>query len=264
LAREHLGEIASAAEAAGREVMLSMEDAARTDAVLAVHAAVAERHPRVGVTLQAALHRTTGDLARVLARPGRVRLVKGAYAEGADVALPRGPALDTRYLALARTLAEAAVARGRACSVATHDPALLDAVLADLAGRRRERARRAAVRDAARRHPRPPRRARRGGPRHARVLVYGREWYLYLCPPARRAPALAPRRLADAVDAMPGAGGPTDAAAGDAPRRPAALRGPGGGSGSITAGRGAHACTRLHVPARPPGHADGRRSPARS
>ena len=36
---------------------------------------------QIGVVLQAALHRTEQDLARILALGARVRLVKGAYKE---------------------------------------------------------------------------------------------------------------------------------------------------------------------------------------
>lgn len=221
LAAAHLAEIAAAAEAAGREVVVSMEGSARTDAILRVHAAVAARHPRVGVTLQAALHRTPDDLARLLARGpaagggGRIRLVKGAYAEPTDRALPRGAALDARYAGLARTLLDAAGA-GRRVSIATHDPALLAAVVgaADVAGGAAAFDARALQFEML--HGVSPDRLDRlaaAGYATRVYLVYGREWWLYLCHRLAEHPPALLDALADVVDALPrdaGAPGPEE------------------------------------------------------
>ncbi|MGF1664066.1 MAG: proline dehydrogenase family protein [Kineosporiaceae bacterium] len=204
LATGHLAEIARAAGAAGREVMIGMEGSERTRAILDAHAAVAPDHPHVGITLQAALHRSDADLDTALARPGRVRLVKGAYAEPGAVAHPRGDALDAAYARLAARLV-AAAAEGHPVSVATHDPALLSSVLRDVEARggaagvpgleiemlhgvRADRL--AAV-------------AARGLPTRV-YLVYGREWWLYLCHRLAEHPPGLLGTLADAVEALAG------------------------------------------------------------
>ncbi|UQX05395.1 proline dehydrogenase family protein [Streptomyces sp. RerS4] len=124
--------IAAAAEARGGEVVLGMDRAPTVDAVLGVHRQLADRYANLGLTLQAHLHRTEDDIRRV-ALPGRmIRLVKGEFREPPEVALGRGPALDDRYLHLARRLLD----RGVRLSLATQDPDLLaEAVRTGLVGR---------------------------------------------------------------------------------------------------------------------------------
>ena len=112
----------------GTELMVSAEASDRTDLVLTATERLAAAGAPVGLTLQARLHRTPGDLERALALPGPLRLVKGAFLESADVALPRESAeLPIRYLELAGAL----IASGRRVNVATHDAELIDAVLRD-------------------------------------------------------------------------------------------------------------------------------------
>jgi len=74
-------------DAADSFVWLDMEDHTTTDTTLDVF----EQHSRetdgsVGVCVQANLLRTGEDLQRLAALPGKVRLVKGAYEEPADIA----------------------------------------------------------------------------------------------------------------------------------------------------------------------------------
>ena len=89
LALDNAVRVARATADTGREMVISAEGSSRTDAVLAVHGKLCERFEHVGVTVQARLHRTAEDLQRLLDRPGRIRLVKGAFLEPEDVAWPR-------------------------------------------------------------------------------------------------------------------------------------------------------------------------------
>lgn len=114
--------LAEAAQQANLEMMISMEGTDRTSLILEIHQRLCERFDNVGITLQAYLHRTPNDLESALQRPGKIRLVKGAYAAPADLAKPRGAELDEAY----RLLMEKLLTSGHACSIATHDPALLD------------------------------------------------------------------------------------------------------------------------------------------
>lgn len=114
--------LAEAAQKVGLEMMISMEGSDRTSLILEIHQRLCETFDNVGITLQAYLHRTPDDLEQVLQRPGKIRLVKGAYAAPADLAKPRGAELDESY----RLLMERLFMSGHACSIATHDPALLD------------------------------------------------------------------------------------------------------------------------------------------
>lgn len=176
LALENGARIAEATAAAGREMVISAEGSERTDAVLAVHRRLGERFGHVGVTVQARLHRTAEDLAGLLALPGRIRLVKGAFLEPETIAYARDDSsLTDAYLRGAQALAES----GHLCSFATHDwdlihalDALLGAPSADapwefetLLGLGPDRI--AAM-------------AERGHPTRE-YAVFGTEWWLYVC-----------------------------------------------------------------------------------
>lgn len=114
--------LAQATHEAGLEMMISMEGTDRTTLILNIHRKLCERFSNVGITLQAYLRRTSEDLTVVLQRPGKIRLVKGAYEAPSTLAHSRGTALDAAYQQQMRSLVES----GHACSIATHDPALLD------------------------------------------------------------------------------------------------------------------------------------------
>ncbi|WMW80903.1 proline dehydrogenase family protein [Undibacterium cyanobacteriorum] len=123
--------IAVAAAESGRELMISMEGSERTDQILSsyvrLHQDPHADFSHVGITLQARLHRTKADFANMLAYPGKIRLVKGAYFETSDRAHEReSPELFRAYLDYAKTL----LTTGRKCSIATHDTALQQALVA--------------------------------------------------------------------------------------------------------------------------------------
>lgn len=123
--------LAEAIAPLGTELMVSAEASDRTDLVLAASERLAAAGAPIGLTLQARLHRTPGDLDRALALPGPIRLVKGAFLESAESALPRDSAdLSGRYLELAAAL----IGSGHRVNVATHDPGLVDAVVRDHPG----------------------------------------------------------------------------------------------------------------------------------
>ena len=161
--------IAEAALEAGTEVMISAEGLDRTDAVLRVHGRLCERFDHVGVTVQAFLRRSPGDLDALLDRPGKVRVVKGAFDAPPALAMRRGADLDAAYVALVRRLLDAA----RPCSVATHDPEILAVVVPEAT---------AATEFEMLRGVAPDRLdGLRGRGLRTRVyLPYGREWFLYL------------------------------------------------------------------------------------
>jgi proline dehydrogenase len=121
--------IATVAEAFGGELIISAEGSDRTDAILDCHARLCERFGNVGLRLQARLHRSERDLQSLLDRPGRICLLKGAYHEPPEVAIPReSPALADAFAAYA----DALIASGHRCSIATHDRALQERAVASL------------------------------------------------------------------------------------------------------------------------------------
>ncbi|MHC6222851.1 proline dehydrogenase family protein [Arthrobacter sp. MMS24-S77] len=127
LAMDHVRQLAAVTEPSGTKLMISAEGSDRTDLVLDLYDELAAEIPRVGITLQARLHRTPGDLERVLRHPGTVRLVKGAFLEPESVAYPRNSAeLTSAYLDLASQL----ILSGHPLSLATHDDALVNTLIA--------------------------------------------------------------------------------------------------------------------------------------
>lgn len=129
LAAENLEALASHAEARGRLVALDMEASACVDPTLELYRRLRAGHRNVGVCLQAYLFRTEGDLETLLPLAPMIRLVKGAYAEPADVARPRKSDVDASYLALATRLLEARRADpGVRVALGTHDERLIQAV----------------------------------------------------------------------------------------------------------------------------------------
>jgi proline dehydrogenase len=173
--------LAKAAQKLGLEMMISMEGTDRTSLILEIHQRLCETFDNVGITLQAYLHRTPSDLESVLQRPGKIRLVKGAYAAPPDLVKPRGAELDRSY----RQLLEKLLMSKHSCSIATHDPALLNSFPLEYAhkliqekeieldhiefemlkGVTQERL--ASMKDY--------------GYRTRVYLPYGQEWHLYLC-----------------------------------------------------------------------------------
>jgi proline dehydrogenase len=129
LAIGHVRQLAAATEPFGTQLMISAEGSDRTDVVLDAYDTLATECPRVGITLQARLHRTPADLERVLRHPGTIRLVKGAFLVPESVAHPRGSSeLTAAYVQLAARV----VGAGHALNLATHDDELVDTLIAKL------------------------------------------------------------------------------------------------------------------------------------
>jgi proline dehydrogenase len=118
---DNLRKILDRTDPPGFFVRLDMEHSAYTQVTLDIFETLwTQGHRQIGVVLQAALHRTEQDLARILALGGRVRLVKGAYKEPKSVAYQHKPDVDAAYARLMKTLLE----RGDYPAFATHDPAM--------------------------------------------------------------------------------------------------------------------------------------------
>ena len=173
LAYKHLVELAREAASHGMNVMISAEESAKTDQILGLYRRACEDHANVGITLQAQLHRTERDVENVLACRGPIRLVKGAYQEPSDLALPRSEELSARYLHLADRL----ITAGRPVSLATHDEALHRAI------RQQGYLDRPHVEVEMLYGIRPDllKQLREDGYRTKVYVLYGQEWFLYFC-----------------------------------------------------------------------------------
>lgn len=135
MAADHLLELARTADATGSFVWVDMEESRYVDDTLEVVEGVRAEASRVGVCLQAYLHRTPKDLARLLEEGTSVRLVKGAYREPPELALQEAEAVNRSFLSLARPLLESVREHGVRHAFATHDGDLVEAVREE-AGRR--------------------------------------------------------------------------------------------------------------------------------
>jgi len=112
--------MARAAAEHGLELIISMEASDRVDDIFAVYRRLHEEDGlnTVGITMAAKLHRSVDDLPKLMALPGRIRLVKGAFFESEAIAWPRNsPELAAVYCRFAKYL----LASGHTCSIATHD-----------------------------------------------------------------------------------------------------------------------------------------------
>ena len=121
--------IARRAHAAGNYFWMDMEQSHYVDVTLDFVTRLRQQVPQVGVALQAYLHRTNDDAARMIAAGVGIRLVKGAYNEPPTVAMPVKAEVDANYLALAKMmLAPASRATGSRAVFGTHDTTIIKAI----------------------------------------------------------------------------------------------------------------------------------------
>jgi proline dehydrogenase len=130
LAEENALQLASAvaaAAAAARDgfhaLMLDMEDSTLTDFTLRMYRDLASRGLPVAITLQAYLRRTHDDLTSIInSGQGRVRLVKGAFAEGQAIAYTTAREIKAnQHRLVLKMLSGEARERGFYPIIATHD-----------------------------------------------------------------------------------------------------------------------------------------------
>jgi proline dehydrogenase len=127
---ERMEVLATKAEATGSIFWVDMEDSSYVDRTLDLYRRLKAGHPRIGLALQAYLRRTPKDLASLLPLNPIIRLVKGAYAEGADVAFPAKRDTDLAFYDLAGQLLAAASKDEALPIFGTHDLGLIDRIVA--------------------------------------------------------------------------------------------------------------------------------------
>ncbi|NEU58423.1 proline dehydrogenase family protein [Halorussus sp. MSC15.2] len=119
--RENLARIVDAADCF---VWIDMEDHETTDVTLdAFERHARETDGRVGVCVQANLKRTRDDLERLADVPGKVRLVKGAYDESAEIAYKKKARVDEAYRELLSFMFREF---DDGVAVGSHDPAMIE------------------------------------------------------------------------------------------------------------------------------------------
>jgi len=121
--------IGKRADETGNYLWVDMEQSPYVDRTLDVVRRLRSQVPRLGVALQAYLHRTADDAASMIAHGVGIRLVKGAYAEPPDIAFPKKADVDASYVKLARLmLSPGARASGSRAVFGTHDTAIINAI----------------------------------------------------------------------------------------------------------------------------------------
>lgn len=100
------------------------EDHTTTDSTLSIVRELRSDFPWLGTVLQAYLKRTEGDCEEFAASGARIRLCKGAYDEPTSVAYRGADEVTESYLRCLRVL----MAGEGYPMVASHDPAIIDAV----------------------------------------------------------------------------------------------------------------------------------------
>ncbi|MFE3036841.1 proline dehydrogenase family protein [Streptomyces canus] len=134
LALANVRPVVEAAAAIGTTVTLDAEDHTTLDSMFAIHEELRKDFPQTGCVIQAYLFRTEADARRLAAAGSRVRLVKGAYKEPAEVAYQQKHEIDKAYVRALRILMEG---EGYPM-VGSHDPRLISIAqeLARQAGRK--------------------------------------------------------------------------------------------------------------------------------
>lgn len=121
LALANVRPVVEAAAAIGTTVTLDAEDHTTLDSMFAIHEELRKDFPQTGCVIQAYLFRTEADARRLAASGSRVRLVKGAYKEPAEVAYQNRQEIDKAYVRILRTLMEG---EGYPM-IGSHDPRLI-------------------------------------------------------------------------------------------------------------------------------------------
>ena len=123
---ENLLTLVKKATEANGFIWVDMEGSAYVDRTLDLFERARSESENVGLCIQSYLHRTAGDLERLIRNKAALRLVKGAYSEPADVAMPNKKDVDANFLVLARRMLDAVIdGMGGLSAFGTHDMQLL-------------------------------------------------------------------------------------------------------------------------------------------
>src|SRR6266852_9481390 len=107
-------------------VWVDMEASNYVEETLELYRRALTAHPNVGVCLQAYIHRTNDDLAKLLPLRPSIRLVKGAYNEPPEIAFARKQDVDESYFELGKQMLKAKKEnRCVRAAFGTHDVALI-------------------------------------------------------------------------------------------------------------------------------------------
>ncbi len=122
--------IAIKSKAQGATLWIDMEDSSYVERTLQLYEQLQSAHGSLGLCIQSYLFRTPKDLERLIPLKPAIRLVKGAYAEPAEVAFPAKQDTDKAYVALGERLLEAAKDGNAFPVFGTHDMTIVQRLVA--------------------------------------------------------------------------------------------------------------------------------------
>jgi proline dehydrogenase len=114
--------IAKHAAELGRTIEIDMEGSGYTDVTQDIFESVQGETGNCGLAIQAYLHRSERDLQRLAPLKPKIRLVKGAYREPANIAVQGKAAVDANYKKLTTMLLEGATRGLYFPAMGSHDP----------------------------------------------------------------------------------------------------------------------------------------------
>ena len=124
--------IVEAAREHGNFVRIDMEDSSVTEDTLRIFFEFRRMYERIGIVLQAYLHRSPDDARRIAEVGGNVRVCKGIYVEPPGIAYQDRDRIRAAFMELVDLLLDA----GCYVGIATHDPALVERALETIRKRR--------------------------------------------------------------------------------------------------------------------------------
>jgi proline dehydrogenase len=115
--------IADSAARHGNFLRIDMEGSPYTQRTVDLCIRVRARTDSVGTVIQSYLRRSEQDVRELIAVGCRIRLVKGAYKEPAEIAFPAKADVDANFVSLMKILLPSGIYHG----IATHDPRMIEA-----------------------------------------------------------------------------------------------------------------------------------------
>lgn len=114
-----------AKEKLNNTLFIDMEGSAYTQRTIDFYERMRKEHDNVGLCLQAYLYRTEKDIGELLRSNSTLRLVKGAYKEPFEIAIPDKHEVNLNYLELAKRMMTATLENNVRIIFATHDETLI-------------------------------------------------------------------------------------------------------------------------------------------
>ena len=128
----HLVRLAEHAATTGSYLWVDMEGSDYVESTIRLYERLRAVQPRTGLCLQAYLHRTAGDIERLMPLDPAIRLVKGAYDEPASIAYREKRRVDANYVGLAVRFLLDGRDRPIRLGLGTHDVALIEQIAAQV------------------------------------------------------------------------------------------------------------------------------------